>query len=258
VVAQAEDTKNDAVVTSARALRVDIQTALKAAQSIADAVKNKSTLLRNDQAILAKGVTTAQTLAGKLEAAIKNKDEFLSLFIASGIEDLGLLRKDVDAILAFSNLTVDNVGETVEGDQADALAKLQAGRDNVANGLKGSTTDLASIVSQADKTKNTAVSTGAKAAQAGIATAQGAVSKIITAIQTNVKPDRNDQAIVAKGIVTAQNAVGGLEKAIVTKDADLSKFIAAAVADVALTRKGAEAVLAFSNLTFDTIGEPKA
>jgi hypothetical protein len=114
VVAQAEDSKNDDVSTGARDLRTSLQSTLTAAQTIADAVKTKSGLSRNDQAILAKGITTAKDLADKLEGAITNKDEILSDFITSGLNNLGLARKDIDDILAFNNLTVEDIGEPTE------------------------------------------------------------------------------------------------------------------------------------------------
>lgn len=114
VVAQAEETKNDDVATRARELRTSLQFTLKAAQTIADAVRSKSGFLRNDEAILAKGITTAKSLADNLEAAIENKDELLSEFITCGIENLDLARKDINAILASNNFTVDNVGEPTE------------------------------------------------------------------------------------------------------------------------------------------------
>jgi hypothetical protein len=133
---------------------------------------------------------------------------------------------------------------------------LLISRIEVVKGLNGSAKDLDAIVAQADKTKNTAVSTNAKAAKEGIQAAKDGVSAIGKALFSGAKPQRSDQAKVAAGIKKAEDQVKSLDAATTTKDDTLSKSIASVIKNVALARKGGEGVLKANGLTFEDVGLP--
>jgi len=186
---------------------------------------------------------------------------FFTLALAASAFAAPIPKRSIFSDIGKAISDLKNNGATlggVVGAVGDSLKNpaLLISRVEVVKGLNGSSKDLDAIVAQADKTKNAAVSTNAKAAKEGIQSAKDGVSAIGKALFSGGKPERNDQAKVAAGIKKAEDQVKSLEAAITTKDDTLSKSIASAIKNVALARKGGEGVLKSAGLTFEDVGLP--
>jgi len=186
---------------------------------------------------------------------------FFTLALAASAFAAPIPKRSIFSDIGKAITDLKNNGATlggVFGAVGDSLKDpaLLISRVEVVKGLNGSAKDLDAIVAQADKTKNAAVSTNAKAAKEGIQAAKDGVSAIGKALFSGGKPERADQAKVATGIKAAEDQVKSLEAAITTKDDTLSKSIASAIKNVALARKGGEGVLKSAGLTFEDVGLP--
>jgi len=186
---------------------------------------------------------------------------FFTLALAASAFAAPIPKRSIFSDIGKAISDLKNNGATlggVAGALGDSLKNpaLLISRVEVVKGLNGSAKDLDAIVAQADKTKNAAVSTNAKAAKEGIQAAKDGVSAIGKALFSGAKPERSDQANVAAGIKKAEDQVKSLEAAITTKDDALSKSIASVIKNVALARKGGEGVLKSNGLTFEDVGLP--
>jgi hypothetical protein len=263
-IERASKTKNTAVETAATTAGINLVTASQALTKIFNDIEGNKKPELSDQATAAKRIMAAQEGIDGLAKLIVNEDVDLSKFIAAAVEDMDVIRKGMETVLAFSNLTFDSVGkqqdekkDTANENPQNTSELFQQGRDQITEGLGKVQTDLHAVFYQAEKSKNLEVQTGTFAAQDSLGVASLAIFNMLNSTGYNTEPSRNDMAKAVKGIATAGEIVGGLEKAIVNKDADLCNLITTLVADVALIRKGAEEILAVSGLTFDTVGKPK-
>jgi hypothetical protein len=186
---------------------------------------------------------------------------FITLALAASALAAPIPKRSIFTDIGKAITDLKNNGATVGGvlgAVGDSIKNpaLLISRIEVVKGLNGSAKDLDAIVAQADKTKNDAVSTNAKAAKEGIQAAKDGVSAIGKSLFSGAKPERSDQANVAAGIKKAEDQVKSLEAAIVNKDDTLSKSIASVIDNVALARKGGEGVLKANGLTFEDVGLP--
>jgi hypothetical protein len=130
------------------------------------------------------------------------------------------------------------------------LEQLQLANTHLKDFTNKCGVDLNSIASQADKTQNTAVGTGARAAATDLNPILPPIAVILAAVDATARPSITNLNTVANGIVKLETGITSLEKAIVNKDVDLSKFIANSVADVAVMREGLGTIMTLNNFNF--------
>jgi len=136
----------------------------------------------------------------------------------------------------------------------DAIkAQLKKGRSDLEEWSRRAGADLQSVATQAGQSGNTAVGDGARGASGNLNTVLPPITAIISAVDSNRTlgtQDFDTLATAVKGIQTLEGSVTVLERAIVNKDNDLSKFIAASVSDGAVMRESVNAIMAANNLAF--------
>lgn len=131
---------------------------------------------------------------------------------------------------------------------------LTKSRLEVAIGLASTLSTLQGTQKAATASGNAEVVALVTTAIGGVKSAQGAVGNIGKAIISGAKPNPADQKTTAQGIATAEGAINQMESAVTTPDATLSSSIADAQSKVAKAVEGGNGVLAAQNLTPEDVG----